>query len=112
MVAAKKVPVSRKAPAAKKPVAKKAAAAHPVKAAKPTKAPKPAPTPETKLLTRVTKGLAKMGDKAPTKLKSFLSALKSMQGKDSTAADIEAMAQNLQDRGVVQVQGGVVTYRK
>ena len=53
-----------------------------------------------------------MGDKAPTKLKSFLSTLKSMQGKDSTAADAEAMAQTLQSKGVVQVQDGVVTYRK
>jgi hypothetical protein len=53
-----------------------------------------------------------MGDKAPTKLKSFLNALKPMLDKDSTAADIEAMAQTLQTKGVVQVQGGVVTYPK
>jgi len=68
--------------------------------------------PESKLLARISKGLTKMGDKAPTKLKSFMSALKPMLDKNSTAADIDAMAQALQDRGVVQVQGGVVTYRK
>ena len=50
-----------------------------------------------------------MGDKAPTKLKSFLNALKPMLDKNSTAADIEAMAQTLQTKGVVQVQGAVVT---
>ena len=53
-----------------------------------------------------------MGDKAPTKLKSFLNVLKPMLDKNSTAADTEAMAQTLQSKGVVQVQGGVVTYRK
>lgn len=53
-----------------------------------------------------------MGDKAPTKLKSFLNALKPMLDKNSTTADIEAMAQTLQAKGVVQVQGGVVTYPK
>ena len=117
-----KAPVAKKV-VAKKAVAKKAAvpklakAAQPVKAAnaKPTPAATPTapkPTPEAKLLTRITKGLAKMGDEAPTKLKSFLSTLKSMQGKDSTAADVEATAQTLQTKGVVQVQGGVVTYPK
>jgi hypothetical protein len=35
-----------------------------------------------------------------------------MLDKNSTAADIEAMAQTLQTKGVVQVQGGVVTYPK
>lgn len=35
-----------------------------------------------------------------------------MQGKDSTAADVEAMAQTLQSKGVVLVQDGVVTYPK
>lgn len=126
-VAAKQAPAAKKAPVAKnavkKAVTKKAAplkAVKPAKSAQPAKAPKPAPvpaapptaTPESKLLARITKGLAKMGDKAPTKLKSFLSTLKSMQGKDSTAADVEAMAQTLQSKGVVQLQGGVVTYPK
>jgi len=122
--AAKKVPVAKKA--VKKTVAKKAALSMPAKPVKPAKvapppkAPKPAPvpaalptaTPESKLLARITKGLAKMGDNAPTKLKSFLNALKPMLGRDSTAADIEAMAQTLQSKGVVQLQDGVVTYPK
>ena len=72
----------------------------------------PTATPESKLLARITKGLARMGDKAPTKFKSFLSALKSMRGKGSTTEDAEAIAQALQDKGVVQVHGGVVTYSK
>ena len=107
---------AKKAPAAKKAVAKKSTAPKPAKAAQPAKAPtlspKPTATPEAKLLARITKGLAKMGDKAPTKLKSFLSTLKSMQGKEGTAADAEALAQTLHSKGVVQVQGGVVTYPK
>ena len=101
-------------------MAKKAVASKPTKAAPTVKAPKakPAPpakptaTPEAKLLARITTGLAKMGDKAPTKLKSFLNALKPMLDKNSTAADIEAMSQTLQTKGVVQVQGAVVTYPK
>lgn len=113
---AKKVPPPKKAPAAKKVVAKKAAPPKAAKAAQPAKRPKPAPkpvaTPEAKLLDRITKGLTKMGDKAPTKLKSLLNALKPMLDKNSTAADAEAMAQTLQSRGVVRVQGAVVTYPK
>ena len=105
--------------AVKKTVAKKSVplkAGKPAKSAQLAKAPKPAAlstaTPESKLLTRITKGLAKMGDKAPTKLKSFLNALKPMLDKDSTAADVEAMAQTLQSKGVVQLQGEVVSYPK
>ncbi|MEO6273180.1 MAG: PIN domain-containing protein [Rhodoferax sp.] len=119
-VPAKKAPAANKASAAKKVAAKKAVApksakaVQPIKAAKPAKArpapqAKPSATPEAKLLARITKGLAKMGDKAPTKFKSFLNALKPMLDKNSTAADIEAMAQTLQTKGVMQVQGGMVT---
>ena len=126
-VAAKQAPAAKKAPVAKKAVkkavAKKAVllkAVKPAKSAQLAKAPKPASvpaalptaTPESKLLARITKGLAKMGDKAPTKLKSFLNALKPMLDKGSTAADIEAMAQTLQSKGVVQLQGEVVSYPK
>jgi hypothetical protein len=68
--------------------------------------------PDAKLLARITKGLAKMGDKAPTKPKSFLNALKPMLDKNSTGADAEAMLQKLQDKGVVRVQGAVVSYPK
>jgi len=125
-VAAKQAPAAKKAPVAKKAVkksmAKKAVLSQPAKTDKPAKVaqlPKarkpaalPTATPESKLLARITKGLAKMGDKAPTKLKSFLSTLKSMQGKDSSAADVEAMAGTLQSNGVVQLRDGVVTYPK
>jgi hypothetical protein len=104
VAAVKKAPAAKKAPAVKKAVTKK------VIAPKPT--PKLATTPEAKLLVRIAKGLAKMGDKAPTKLKSFLNALKPMLDKNSTAADAEAMVQTLQNKGVVQVQGAVVTYPK
>ena len=51
-----------------------------------------------------------MGDKAPTKLESFLNALKPMLDKNSTAADAESMVQKLQNEGVVQVQDAVVIY--
>ena len=53
---------------------------------------------------------AKMGDKTPTKLKSLMSALKSMLGKQST--DAEAIAQALQNIGYVELQEEVVTYLK
>lgn len=113
-------PAAKNVPAVKKAVAKKLPAPKPAKVPRPAKLAKakPAPsvktssTPEDKLLARIAKGLAKMGNKAPTKFKSFLNALKPMLDKNSTAADIEAMAQTLQTRGVVQVQDGVVTYAK
>lgn len=60
----------------------------------------------------LTAHLAKMGDMAPSKLKSFLNALKPMLDKNSTTADLEAMAQTLQSKGVVQLQGEVVSYPK
>ncbi|MFZ2308193.1 MAG: PIN domain-containing protein [Rhodoferax sp.] len=111
-----KVAAAQKAPTAKKAATKKAVAPKAAKAVVPAKMPKPTPkpvaTPEAKLLDRITNGLAKMGDKAPTKLKSFLNALKPMLDKDSTSADAEAMVQKLKDKGVVQVQGTVVTYPK
>lgn len=111
---AKKAPAVKKAPTAKKVVAKKAVPPKPAKAVVPAKMPKPVPktvaTPEAKLLDRITKGLAKMGDKAPTKLKSLLNALKPMLNQDSTTADAEAMVRTLQNKGVVLVQGTVVTY--
>lgn len=117
----KKAPAAKKALAAKKTMTKKAAAPKPAKTAQPAKLPKPASklaalapiaSSEARLLARIIKGLAKTGDNAPTKLKSFLSTLKSMQGEDSTAADAEAMAQTLQSKGVVQLQGAAVTYPK
>ncbi len=111
-----KAAAAKKAPPAKKAEAKKAVAPKAAKAVVPAKMPKPAPKPvaasEAKLLDRITKGLGKMGDKAPTKLKSFLNALKPMLDKASTSADAEAMVQKLQDKGVVQVHGAVVTYPK
>jgi hypothetical protein len=61
-------------------------------------------------LARISKALAKMGNKAPTKLKSFLNALKPMLDKGSTAAELEAMLQLLHNKGVVRVQGDVVSY--
>ncbi len=98
-----KVAAAKKAPATKKAAAKKAVVPKPTK---------PGATPEAKLLDRITKGLVKMGNKAPTKLKSFLNALKPMLDENSTAADVEAMLRTLQSKGVVQVQGAVVTYPK
>jgi hypothetical protein len=113
---AKKVPVAKKAPAAKKAAAKKVVTPKAAKAAVPAKVPKPIPksvaTPEAKLLDRIAKGLAKMGNKAPTKLKSLLNALKPMLDRNSTTADADAMLQKLQEKGVVQVQGAVVNYPK
>ena len=72
----------------------------------------PTATPESKLVTRIAEGLTRMGDKAPTKLKSFLRTLKSMLGKESTDADAEAIAQALQNIGYVKLQEEVVAYVK
>ena len=114
VVAAKKASIAKSVPLSKKVAGKKAAAPKSVKTAQqvssPTPTPQPTTTPEAKLLARISKALAKMGNKAPTKLKSFLNALKPMLDKGSTAADLEAMAQLLHNKGVVRVQGDAVSY--
>lgn len=109
-VAAKKAP-AEKAAAKKVPAAKALApkaAAKPSGAAQATS--KATPAPEDKVLARAVKGLAKMGEKRPTKLKKLLGQLKSFVGHGGTVADADALARRLEDAKVIQVVGDLVLY--
>lgn len=68
------------------------------------------PTPESRLLTRIANGLAKMGSKAPQKVKPFLRHVGALLGKDSTAEQIDAMVAELEAAGTVRVVGEEVVY--
>lgn len=126
-VPAKKVPAkkaavkqapAKKARAKKAPAAKAVAGSAPAKkpAAKvPTPAknaarPKPLGTTKAKELDRIRKGLAKMGDKRPHKLKSFLRHVESMLGKGSTPAAVDAVVQKLEQEKLVRIAGDLVLY--
>lgn len=67
-------------------------------------------SPEAKTLTRIQKGLVKMGSKAPTKLKPFLRRVGALLGKGSTAEQIDAMVAKLEKAGAVRVAGDAVLY--
>lgn len=107
-VATKKAPApkaaAKKVPAAKVP-APKAAAKLAVLAM-----PKAAPAPADKVLARAVKGLAKMGEKRPTKRKKLLGQLKSFVGHGGTADDVNALSRRLEDAKVIQVVGDLVLY--
>lgn len=111
-VAAKKA-AAKKAPTKKAPT-KKAAAKKSVSPKPP--APKVAAQPEvatssgSKEFTRIKNGLAKMGNKAPHKLKSFLRHVGAQLGKGSTAEQIDAIVQKLEKAGVVHIAGDLVLY--
>ena len=118
---AKAVPVAKKAAAKKAPAPKAAAkkvpsakAPAPKTAAKSEEAvlatPKAASTPADKVLARAVKGLAKMGEKRPTKLKKLLGQLKSFVGHGGTADDVDALSRRLEDAKVIQVVGDLVLY--
>ena len=132
--AAKKVPVAKKAPAAKaavpvkkkvaakkatparEAVAKKAATAKaaPAKKAvaskKSSAAIEPKQTPEAVQFKRIVNGLARMGDKRPERLKSFLRHIESMLGKDTKPAAVQKMVQQLQSAGAIQIAGERVVH--
>lgn len=110
VVASKAAPVkktvAKKAPAAKAPAPKPAA-----KQAAATQAtPKAAPSPADKVLARAVKGLAKMGEKRPAKLKKLLGQLKSFVGQGATADDADALSRRLEEAKVIQVVGDLVLY--
>lgn len=65
---------------------------------------------ESKEFLHIKKGLTKMGDKAPTKRKSFLSHVKALLGKDATTEQLDELVQKLLQAGVVQIAGEVVSY--
>ncbi len=105
-----KVPAKKaaaKTVAAQKTTAKKVLAN---KISTPLKAKPAAPSPEAKTLTRIQKGLVKMGDKAPRKLKPFLRHVGSLLGKGSTSEQIDAVVAKLEKAGMVQVAGDLVLY--
>lgn len=138
--AAKKTPVGKKAvPVSAKPVAqkaaptkkavptKKAAAIKTVAAKKAVSAKKTLPANKLRIakapaqpkassnaakaqFSRITKGLAKMGDKRPEKLKSFLRHLESMLGKDIQPSAVQEMVGDLELAGLIKVTGDKVSY--
>ena len=67
-------------------------------------------TAEAKELDRIKKGLAKMGDKRPHKLKSFLRHVESMLGEGRTPAAVEAVVQKLEQEKLVRIAGDLVLY--
>ena len=111
-VIVKKAP-NTSAPAKASTAAKKAPA--PKTAAKKVTAlkmlePKAASTPADKVLARAVKGLAKMGEKRPTKLKKLLGQLKSFVGHGGTVDDVVDLSRRLEDAKVIQVVGDLVLY--
>lgn len=111
-VAAKKAP-ARKVPATKAVAGSGLAKKPAVKVPTPAKTaapPKLVGTTEAKELDRIKKGLAKMGDKRPHKLKSFLRHVESMLGKGSTPAAVEAVVQKLERENLVRIAGDLVSY--
>lgn len=98
---AKKVP-AKKSIAAKSPV--------PKVSKQPKVAVKVVVPSESKEFLRIKNGLAKMGDKAPTKRKSFLSHVKALLGKDATTEQLDELVQKLLQAGVVQITGEAVSY--
>lgn len=109
VVAANTVAVSAKQVPAKKAPAKKAAAKTPTSPMK-AAVPKTELTLEAKAFDRVKKGLGKMGDKAPHKLKPFLRHLESMLGTAGTPAQLGILVKMLEQEGVVQIAGDLVLY--
>ena len=110
--AAKKVPVAKKAPAAMAavPVKKKVAAKKAVASKKSSAAIEPKQTPEAVQFKRIVNGLARMGDKRPERLKSFLRHIESMLGKDTKPAAVQKMVQQLQSAGAIQIAGERVVH--
>lgn len=106
-VAAKKA-AAKKAPV-KKSVAKKSVSSKPP-APKVAALPKAAMSADAKVFTRIKNGLAKMGDKAPHKLKSFQRHIGALLGKGSTVEQVEAMVQKLEKAGAVHIAGDLVLY--
>lgn len=115
-IAVKKAAVQQPAvkTAAKKAPAKKAtdkkAAIPKSQMSKVVVSPKTAVSSDVKELARIKKGLAKMGDKAPHKLKSFLRHVGALMGKNPSAEQIDAVVQKLEREKVVRVAGDLVLY--
>lgn len=65
---------------------------------------------ESKEIARVKKGLSKMGDKRPEKLKSFLRHLESMLGNSTTQAAVQAVVKKLELANILQISGEKVRY--
>lgn len=113
---AKKVapPAPAKQPSAKKVAAKsvpaKKAAAKALAPAKKATQPTTPAASEAKAFDRIKKGLAKMGNKRPHKLKPFLRHLESMLGQTSTPAALEALVRKLEQQNVVHIAGDLVLY--
>jgi PIN domain len=113
-VPSKKTPTVVKKAAEKKPPAKKTSVKKSVSPKTPMhKVPIQSQTAvslEDKELIRIQKGLSKMGDKAPHRLKSFLRHISALLGKESTSQQTDAVVHNLEKAGVVSIAGDLVLY--
>lgn len=118
-----KKPVTRQAPARKAPARNAAAqksppakvpakkpAAKTAARAKKAAAPKAVVSVQANELERIKKGLAKMGNKRPHKLKPLLRHLASMLGQDSTPAEVAALLKTLERENAVHITGDAVRY--
>ncbi len=65
---------------------------------------------ELQLVSKIKKAFEKMGDKRPSKLKSFLSHLKSIINKTETPQALENILTRLQDKNIVRIENNAVTY--
>ncbi len=65
---------------------------------------------ETPEFTRVKKGLIKMADKRPRKLKSLMKHVQAMLGREATVAAADAMVRKLELAKVVHIAGDLVLY--
>jgi len=132
---AKKAPAAKKAvPVKKETAVKKAAPAKrvavkktvPVKKAAPAKKTIPArqpsvaeaasvqrkagSNPASAQVSRIAKGLAKMGDKRPEKLNSFLRHIESMLGNDTQPSAVQEVVSELEKAGLIRIAGDKVNY--
>lgn len=106
---AKKV-AAKSAPAKKKVAAQAQAQAQAPAPATEAAQPAGPAASEAKVFERIKKGLAKMGDKRPQKLKPFLRHLESMLGPASSPAALEALVKKLAQQNVAHIEGERVRY--
>ena len=83
-----------------------------VRAAKTLVQPKASVESEPQMISKIKKALEKMGVKRPTKLKSFVSHLKSMLGKAATAELLDKTVTTLQVKKIVRLENNSVIYLK
>ena len=67
-------------------------------------------TADAKAFARIKKALLRMGPERPTKTKSLMRHIGAVLGQGSTAGQIDAVVAELEQAGVLRVEGDVVVY--